>query len=49
VTREAVLLAIRSAPFDSAKAVRELGYAPRPIEQALTEVIEAFKRKSGGR
>jgi dihydroflavonol-4-reductase len=49
VTHEAVLLALRSAPFDSAKAVRELGYAPRPIEQALTEVIEAFKRKSGWR
>jgi len=49
VTHEAVLLALRSAPFDSAKAVRELGYAPRPIEQALTEVVEAFTRKSGGR
>jgi dihydroflavonol-4-reductase len=48
-TREAVLLALRSAPFDSAKAKRELGYRPRPIEQALTEVVEAFKRKHGGR
>jgi dihydroflavonol-4-reductase len=47
-TREAVLLALRSAPFDSAKAKRELGYAPRPIEQALTEVVEAFKRKGNG-
>lgn len=46
-TREAIVLALRSAPFDSAKAARELGYAPRPIEQALTEVVEAFKRKSG--
>jgi len=44
-TREAVLLALRSAPFDSAKAKRELGYAPRPIERALTEVVEAFKRR----
>jgi dihydroflavonol-4-reductase len=48
-TREAVLLALRSAPFDSAKAKRELGYRPRPIEQALTEVVEAFKRRHGGR
>jgi dihydroflavonol-4-reductase len=47
VTREAVLLALRSAPFDSAKAQRELGYAPRPIEQALTEVVEAFNRRGG--
>jgi dihydroflavonol-4-reductase len=44
VTREGVILALRSAPFDSAKAKRELGYAPGPIDQALTEVIEAFKR-----
>jgi dihydroflavonol-4-reductase len=48
VTREAVLLALRSAPFDSAKAKRELGYAPRPVEQALTEVVEAFKRRRYG-
>jgi dihydroflavonol-4-reductase len=44
VTREGVILALRSAPFDSAKAKRELGYAPGPIDQALTEVVEAFKR-----
>ncbi|MGH8513515.1 MAG: NAD-dependent epimerase/dehydratase family protein, partial [Gammaproteobacteria bacterium] len=43
-TREAVVLALRSAPFDSAKAKRELGYAPEPIDRALTEVVEAFKR-----
>ena len=48
VTREGVQLALRSAPFDSAKARRELGYAPRPIEQALTEVVEAFKRRRDG-
>ena len=47
VTREGVLLALRSAPFDSAKARREFGYRPGPIEQALTEVVEAFKRRSG--
>jgi dihydroflavonol-4-reductase len=43
-TREAVLLALRSAPFDSAKARRELGYAPGAVDRALTDVVEAFKR-----
>jgi len=45
-TREAVVLALRSAPFDSAKAKRELGYAPEPIDRALTEVVDAFKRSN---
>jgi len=49
VTREAVQIALRSAPFDSTKARRELGYAPRPIDRALTEVVEAFKRNAVGR
>jgi len=44
VTREGVILALRSAPFDSAKAKREFGYAPGSIDQPLTEVVEAFKR-----
>jgi dihydroflavonol-4-reductase len=35
-TREGVLLALRSAPFDSSKARAALGYAPRPIEEALS-------------
>ncbi len=43
-TQEAVQIALRSAPFDSSKARRQLGYEPRPIDQALTEVVEAFKR-----
>lgn len=34
-TREGVLLALRSAPFDSSKARSALGYAPRPVESAL--------------
>jgi dihydroflavonol-4-reductase len=38
-TREGVMVALRSAPFDSTKARRELGYAPRPIEGALTEAV----------
>jgi dihydroflavonol-4-reductase len=47
-TREGVVLALRSAPFDSAKARRELGYAPAPVERALTEAVEAFKPSAGG-
>lgn len=49
VTREAVLLALRSAPFDSAKAKRELGYRPGPIDRPLTEVVEAFNRERSNR
>ncbi len=44
-TREGVMLALRSAPFDCSKARRELGYQPAPIDRALTETIAAFKRK----
>jgi dihydroflavonol-4-reductase len=38
-SREGVLLALRSAAFDSSKAKRELGYAPRPIDRALAEAV----------
>ncbi len=44
-TREGVILALRSAPFDSRKAGRELGYAAAPIGRALTEAVEEFKRR----
>jgi dihydroflavonol-4-reductase len=47
-TREGVVLALRSAPFDSSKAQSELGYAPAPIDRALTEAVEAFKREADG-
>ena len=36
VTAEGVRLALRSAPIDNAKARRELGYAPRPVLDAIT-------------
>jgi nucleoside-diphosphate-sugar epimerase len=44
-----VALALRSVPFDCNKAKNELGYAPRPIDRALTEVVEGFKRDAAGR
>lgn len=46
-TREGVLLALRSAPFDSSKAKRELGYAPRPIEEALREEMDWLMARHG--
>ena len=50
-TREGVMVAIRSAPFDSSKARRELGYAPRPVEGALTDAVAWLmaRAKSQGR
>lgn len=44
VTREGVVLALRSAPFDSGKARRELGYAPAGIERAIAETVAELTR-----
>jgi dihydroflavonol-4-reductase len=41
---EAVRVALRSAPFDSGKARRELGYAPQPIDTALSAAVDALLR-----
>jgi dihydroflavonol-4-reductase len=38
-THEGVRLALRSRPFDSRKARAELGYAPRPLSESLTEAV----------
>jgi hopanoid-associated sugar epimerase len=38
-TIEGVQLALRSAPFDSGKARRELGYAPRPAQEAIVHAV----------
>lgn len=38
-TREGVRLALRSAPFDSQKARNQLGYAPRPLQDALRDAV----------
>jgi dihydroflavonol-4-reductase len=45
-TREGVRLALRSGPFDSQKARRELGYTPRPLEAALADAV-AWLRETG--
>jgi dihydroflavonol-4-reductase len=39
-TREGVRLALRSGPFDSRKALRELGYAPRPLRESLADAVK---------
>ncbi|MGH1571288.1 NAD-dependent epimerase/dehydratase family protein [Methylobacterium sp. P31] len=44
--REGVRLALRSAPFDDSKARRELGYEPRPIDEALTLAVAWITGKS---
>ncbi len=38
-TVEGVRLALRSGPFDSKKARSQLGYAPRPAQDALTDAV----------
>jgi hopanoid-associated sugar epimerase len=48
-TREGVRLALRSAPFNSGKARQELGYAPRPVRDALEEAVRWLDRASGRR
>lgn len=45
---EAVRIALRSAPFDSQKARRELGYAPRPIGDALADAVRWLVERNQG-
>ena len=42
-TREAIRVALRSGPFDSRKARDALGYAPRPLEEALADAVRWLK------
>ncbi len=42
--REGVVLARRARPFDSTRAIRELGLTPRPVRQALTDACAWFVR-----
>jgi len=43
VTRDGVRMARKKMFFSSAKAARELGYAPRPATQALTDAVAWFR------
>lgn len=38
-TREGVMLALRSGPFDSQKARRELGYTTRPLQNTVRDAV----------
>jgi dihydroflavonol-4-reductase len=42
VAIEAVKMSRRFMYFDSSKASRELGYAPRPLEDALRDAVNWF-------
>jgi dihydroflavonol-4-reductase len=44
-TLEGVRLALRSGPFDSAKARNELGYATRPLEDALADAVKCLSSR----
>jgi len=44
-TAEGVRIALRSAPFESEKARRELGYRPRPIDEALADAVAWLKQR----
>ncbi len=44
---EGVRLALRSTPFDSRKAREELGYAPKPIREALAASVRWIAAGSG--
>jgi dihydroflavonol-4-reductase len=43
ITRDGVRMARKKMYFSSAKAVRELGYAPRPARDALADAVGWFK------
>jgi dihydroflavonol-4-reductase len=44
VTRDGLRLARKTMFFSSEKAVTELGYAPRPVDQALSDAVIWFRR-----
>ena len=43
VTREHLQMARKRMFFSSAKAARELGYAPRPVRRAVVEAVDWFR------
>jgi dihydroflavonol-4-reductase len=44
-TLEGVRLALRSGPFDSKKARNEVGYATRPLEDALADAVKCLSSR----
>ena len=44
---EGVRLALRSTPFDSRRAREELGYAPRPVREALAASVRWLSGEPG--
>ena len=48
-TQEGVRLALRSAPFDTGKARRELAFNPRPAEEALNDAAAWLLSNGGAR
>jgi dihydroflavonol-4-reductase len=43
ITRDGVRMARKKMYFSSAKAVRELGYAPRPARDAIADAVQWFR------
>ncbi len=43
ITRDGVRMARKKMYFSSAKAVRELGYTPRPAREAIADAVEWFR------
>jgi dihydroflavonol-4-reductase len=43
VTRDGLRMARKTMFFSSEKAKRELGYAPRPVRQGLSDAVEWFR------
>jgi dihydroflavonol-4-reductase len=44
ITRDGLRMARKTMFFSSEKAIRELGYAPRPVRKGLSDAIEWFRR-----
>ena len=43
ITRDGVRMARKKMYFSSAKAARELGYAPRPAREAIADAVGWFR------
>jgi nucleoside-diphosphate-sugar epimerase len=45
-TREHIRILSSDRIFDCAKAKRELGFAPRPLEQGIKEMVQELKQRA---